>query len=118
MIKLDLSLVQNQVRYFKASQDRDSYDAARKAMTDLRKYWNDHIWSDTLQKFKKRLQQIHSLSQFLQAMLSDAEDNFSMKSIYNLILWNKLIIAEILCKDYTVKRRRLWAMKTSVLKSQ
>jgi hypothetical protein len=118
MIKLDLLLAQNRVRHFKASQDWDSYNAARKAITDLRKYWNDHIWPDALQKFKKRLQQIHSLLQFLQVMLSDTEDNLSTKSIYDLILWNKLIITEVLCKDYTVRKERLWTMKTSVLKSQ
>jgi hypothetical protein len=56
MIHLDPSLAQNRAQHFKPGQDTGKYGAARKAMVDLRRYWQNHIWKDAPTEFKDRLQ--------------------------------------------------------------
>lgn len=115
MIRRDPSLACNRAHHFRPGQDTGTYGAARKGLTDLRRFWNKNIWPDAPEDFKQRLRRIRTLPTSLDEMRPGRPGDFTLQSTFDLIQWDKLMLAGGPCKDYTVRAGRMFGMKPVVL---
>jgi exonuclease III len=94
--------------------DGGAFRNAMSAVAFLRKQWNTEVWPKMDPKFKARLEKITALPESLKPM-EHLGKSFNVKEIYNLILWQKLTLGGILCKDYKVRQGRMAGLKPQLL---
>jgi hypothetical protein len=91
--------------------NRGPYKNAMSAIVLLR----NTLWKHLDQKVKDRLERMETLPESLKPMQAPGRP-FMPTRIYDLILWHKLTLANVLCKDYTVRRGRMAALGPKLLR--
>jgi hypothetical protein len=93
--------------------DKGPYKNAMSAVALLR----NTLLKNMDQKVRDRLERIESLPESLKPTQAPGRP-FMTTQIYDLILWHKLTLADVLCKDYTVRRGRMAALMPKLLMPQ
>jgi hypothetical protein len=95
--------------------DSGAFHNAKSAMAHVRKTWTEAWNKDIIpREFKARLERITKLPENLKNMQAPWMP-FKADEVYSLILWHKLTLNGVLCKNYTVKGGRLAGLKPTLL---
>ena len=117
MIQLQPEIAANRQLHFDKTRQTGPYYTATKGMQDIRRYWGK-LWENAPEKFKERLTKIRTLPASLLPMMVGSQDDFDVTSTYDLIPWEKLTLAGVPCRNYTVRIGRMKATNAYVLEPE